>query len=128
VIGLALLAILAWTAWPESPSPPASGAVGRPTVTGMVRIEGGSAVLGGNYPLRHAKLVVTGMTTLGVPLLRHFRADFQGHFKLGLPAGRYTVTGIAFSPAMFPLSTPPHAIVTVIRGHLVDIRLTWHVI
>jgi hypothetical protein len=103
-------------------------------VIGVVQVEGGPFVIDGSgsvsnsHPLRHAKLVVTGTTAGGAALHRQFRADALGRFKLNLPAGQYTVTAIAYGPPTRPLSSQPHAKVTVTTGRPVRIRITGHVI
>lgn len=129
---LVLLTIIAWSQRAQTVRPSASGGLRAPAVTGVVRVEGGPPTVAGNgsdfYPLRHATLVVNGATAAGATLVRRFRADAQGHFGVSLPAGRYTVTALAYGPETRPLSTQPHARVTVTTGHPVSIRLTGHVI
>ena len=129
-VAVVLLTIIAWSQRAQTVSP-SSGGVAAPAVTGVVQIEGGPPTVAGNgsdfRPLRHATLVVNGTTAAGAPLVRRSRADAQGHFTLSLPAGRYTVTALAYGPATRPLSTQPHARVTVTPGHPVSIRLTGHV-
>jgi hypothetical protein len=100
-----------------------------PTVTGSVVIEGGLAVdpQSGTHPMPSVRLVIVGTTAAGARITRHLRTDAAGHFSLNLPAGRYTVTAIAFGPATRPLSTQPHTRVTVTAGHPVAIRIAGHV-
>ena len=130
VVIVALLAVMAWSQRPHgSPSVSASG---RPAVVGVVRIEGGPAVVNGSggsdvRPLRNATVIVSGTTAGGAALHRQFRADAQGRFSVNLPAGHYTVTAIAFSNLLPSLSRQPHAKVNVTPGRPVKIRLTGHV-
>jgi hypothetical protein len=125
------LAVLAWSQRPDaSPSPPAASPA---SVIGVVQIEGGPSFIDGSgsvsrsHPLRNAKVIVTGITAGGDALHRQFRADAFGRFKLSLPPGQYTVAAIAYGTPR-PLSSQPHAKVTVTPGRPVRIRLIGHMI
>jgi hypothetical protein len=132
-VAIAVLGLLGVLGWPEHHAGTGAGTrpvavAPRPTaVSGVVVIEGGpppppgSSTTGGQGDA-HARIVVTGTTSTGTRLQRHFRADAHGRFALKLPPGAYRIAAIIDSGA--PLGAQPHRTITVTGGHAVRTRIT----
>ncbi len=128
VAALVALATLGWSEWHGSSKPTATAThQGTPTaVSGVVLIEGGpppppGSTAHGAQGDAHARIVVTGTTSLGAHLLRRFTADAHGRFALKLPPGTYSVAAVVDTTA--PLASQPHQQITVAGGHPVQARI-----
>jgi hypothetical protein len=129
-IVLVLAGGLAWFGWhsTEPTAPRAAGPTAVAVVTGDVVVEGGlTQVSGGSdiQPVRSAPMLVTGFTTSGRRVARRFTADREGHFRLKLLPGRYTVTAVLYQGSI-PLAQEPHATVHVRAGQQPHIQILQH--
>jgi hypothetical protein len=94
-----------------------------PAISGVVVLDTGPP-LGSRqavHPIRHAAMAITGSTTLGIRVVRYFRADRRGRFSLRVPPGVYVVTAVVDgSPTM---GGQPHEEIMVAGGHPIHVRL-----
>ena len=74
----------------------------------------------------HVAIVVIGRTSRGQSLHRRFRANSRDHFHLQLPPGRYRliVPGVYnTATTTLPLTSQPHATITIPPGHPAHARI-----